>query len=183
MNGMRRYFGGGAGNSPSEPISPSPPSTTSPLVFSSKPSWPPSPPPDSSARASFEGSPPVTSALSLRKDKKPSLPPSDEGNGSLPTTRFSNGYTSRTNSTPQSPVAGPSSPRIPPLPSRVSQLSRKSTGPETKRSSQMLNIRDDLLISLLASEAIVDSRGFEILSAEEVEELKQVRLSMIHPYS
>lgn len=61
------------------------------------------------------------------------------------------------------------------MPSRVSQLSRKSAGAESKRSSQMLNIRDDLLMSLLASEAIVDSRGFEILSAEEVEELKKVR--------
>lgn len=38
----------------------------------------------------------------------------------------------------------------------------------------MLDIRDDLLMSLLASEAIVDSRGCEILSAEEVEELKKV---------
>lgn len=37
----------------------------------------------------------------------------------------------------------------------------------------MLNIRDDLLIDLLASEAIVDSRGCQILSAEEVEELKK----------
>lgn len=30
-------------------------------------------------------------------------------------------------------------------------------------------------MSLLASEAIVDSRGFEVLNAEEVEELKKVR--------
>jgi Up-regulated During Septation len=38
----------------------------------------------------------------------------------------------------------------------------------------LVNTRDDLLMSLLASEAVVDSRGFEILSAEEVEELKRV---------
>lgn len=44
----------------------------------------------------------------------------------------------------------------------------------------MLNIRDDLLISLLASEAIVDSRGYEILSAEEVEELKKVCSAVVH---
>ncbi|OJT12561.1 hypothetical protein TRAPUB_10885 [Trametes pubescens] len=37
----------------------------------------------------------------------------------------------------------------------------------------MLSSKDDLLMSLLASEAIVDSRGFEVLSAEEVEELKK----------
>lgn len=30
-------------------------------------------------------------------------------------------------------------------------------------------------MSLLASEAIVDSRGYDVLSAEEVEELKKVR--------
>lgn len=40
----------------------------------------------------------------------------------------------------------------------------------------MLSSKDDLLMSLLASEAIVDSRGFEVLNAEEVEELKKVRL-------
>ncbi|KAI0089192.1 Up-regulated during septation-domain-containing protein [Irpex rosettiformis] len=174
MNGMRRYFGGGSGSSPPESMAQSPPPTTSPLVFSSKPSWPPSPPPDSSPRTgSFDTSPPITPALFVRKEKKSSFPPNDEANNFFPTSRSSNGYTSRTGSTPQSPVAGPSSPRIPPLPSRVSQLSRKSVGSETKRSSQMLNIRDDLLMSLLASEAIVDSRAFEILSAEEVEELKK----------
>ncbi|KAI0796236.1 Up-regulated during septation-domain-containing protein [Irpex lacteus] len=172
MNGVRRYFGGGTGNSPPDSMTPSPPPSTSSLVFSAKPSWPPSPPPESSSRDSFE-SPPVTAALSFRKDKKLSLPPSDDGSSSFSASRSSNGYLSRSGSTPQSPVAGPSSPRVPPLPSRVSQLSRKSTGSEQKRSSQMLNIRDDLLISLLASEAIVDSRGYEILSAEEVEELKK----------
>lgn len=39
----------------------------------------------------------------------------------------------------------------------------------------MSNVRDDLLTSLLASEAIVDSRGYDVLSAEEVDELKRVR--------
>ncbi|KAJ7621801.1 Up-regulated during septation-domain-containing protein [Mycena polygramma] len=36
-----------------------------------------------------------------------------------------------------------------------------------------MNIRDELLISLLASEAVVDSRDFEILSSEEVDALKK----------
>jgi Up-regulated During Septation len=40
---------------------------------------------------------------------------------------------------------------------------------------QQANTRDALLLSLLSSEAIVDSRGYEILGAEEVEELKKVR--------
>ena len=38
----------------------------------------------------------------------------------------------------------------------------------------MGSVRDDLLLSLLASEAIVDSRGYQVLGAEEVEELKKV---------
>jgi hypothetical protein len=38
-----------------------------------------------------------------------------------------------------------------------------------------MNTRDELLISLLASEAVVDSRDFEILSSEEVDDLKKVR--------
>lgn len=33
-----------------------------------------------------------------------------------------------------------------------------------------------MLMSLLSSEAVVDSRDFQILSAEEVDELKRVRL-------
>lgn len=60
------------------------------------------------------------------------------------------------------------------MPIRVAELARKPVDGE-KRMSAMLNTKDDLLMSLLASEAIVDSRGFEILSAEEVEELKKVR--------
>lgn len=39
---------------------------------------------------------------------------------------------------------------------------------------QLANTRDVLLFSLLSSEALVDSRGYEILNAEEVEELKKV---------
>lgn len=47
---------------------------------------------------------------------------------------------------------------------------------ELKSASGVYSTRDDLLMSLLASEAIVDSRSCEILSAEEVEELKKVSL-------
>lgn len=44
---------------------------------------------------------------------------------------------------------------------------------EWKRSSTLLDLRDELLVSLLASEAAIDSRDFEILSSEEVEDLKK----------
>lgn len=39
-----------------------------------------------------------------------------------------------------------------------------------------VHTKDELLMSLLASEAMVDSRSAEILSAEQVEELKKVRV-------
>jgi hypothetical protein len=47
--------------------------------------------------------------------------------------------------------------------------------PDWKRSSTLLNTRDELIISLLASEAMVDSREYDILTSEEVEELKKAR--------
>lgn len=48
--------------------------------------------------------------------------------------------------------------------------------PPVDRSSGFFGTRDELLMSLLSSEAVVDSRGYEVLSAEEVEELKKVCL-------
>ena len=60
--------------------------------------------------------------------------------------------------------------------SRFSTRKSTSTDPGWKRLSGALNTRDELLMSLMASEAVIDSRDFEILSAEEVEELKKVRL-------
>jgi hypothetical protein len=43
---------------------------------------------------------------------------------------------------------------------------------------QQVNTRDAMLLSLLSSEAMVDSRGYEVLSAEVVEELKKVRFAI-----
>lgn len=54
--------------------------------------------------------------------------------------------------------------------------------PTVKRESVQLNTRDELLMSLLTSEAVVDSRSFEILSAEETEELKKVRNPVVANY-
>lgn len=48
--------------------------------------------------------------------------------------------------------------------------------PPVDRSSGFFGTRDELLMSLLSSEAVVDSRGYEVLSAEDVEELKKVCL-------
>lgn len=131
----------------------------------------------------------TTAALFLRKDRQKPLPSASEDTQGIASfhspqsSRESNGVGSpaRSQASVQmsSPVAGPSSPR--PLPSRVSELSRKLverpgvTTLDLKRNSEMGSTRDDLLIDLLASEAIVDSRGCEILTSEEVEELKKVR--------
>ncbi|RXW25451.1 hypothetical protein EST38_g419 [Candolleomyces aberdarensis] len=58
-------------------------------------------------------------------------------------------------------------------------LSRKSTDQSTesawivKQNSTMSQTRDELLMSLMASEAVVDSREYSVLSTEEVEELKK----------
>ena len=152
MNGVRRFLGGGS-NTPS--------SQNIPL-----PSTPPSVP-----NGLPDESPKTTAGLNFRKARTAvSRQSDDDGNSSFQSSRNS-GESGRTSTQPSSPVAGPSSPRIP-LPMRVAELS----GNGGVRTSMVLSSKDDLLMSLLASEAIVDSRGFDILSAEEVEDLKKVRL-------
>ncbi|KAH9912391.1 Up-regulated during septation-domain-containing protein [Fomitopsis serialis] len=199
MNGVRRFLAGG-GTPPTAqqfPVSPStpPPGPTlespfqspAPLAVPPKPTWPPSPvqsPTDSSPPDPVDSPKTTTAGLFFRKDRQRPLPTAstfDEGvvgNGSFhspQSSRESNGISPpRSNGSSgqlSSPGAGPSSPR--PLPTRVSELSRKPVAMELRPTSMVYNARDDLLISLLASEAIVDSRGCEILSAEEVEELKK----------
>ncbi|EJF62289.1 hypothetical protein DICSQDRAFT_180160 [Dichomitus squalens LYAD-421 SS1] len=181
MNGVRRFLAGGtAASTPPTATSPLPPSTpppTNPLNLPSKPSWPPtsSPPQNGAALADGLNS---TPALFFRKDRSRTTngaggsakSDEDTGNSSFQSSRDSVG-SGRTSTQPSSPVAGPSSPRMP-IPIRVAELSRKPVDGE-KRNSVVFSSKDDLLLSLLASEAIVDSRGFDILSAEEVEELKK----------
>ncbi|KZT71513.1 hypothetical protein DAEQUDRAFT_665939 [Daedalea quercina L-15889] len=203
MNGVRRFLvGGGTPTTPTGQQSPVSPSTSppaaalqspfqsrAPLAVPAKTSWPPS---DSPPQSPTESSPPnpmdspktTTAALFFRKDRQRPLPTAsttDEGvvgNGSFhspQSSRGSNGISpARSNGSfglLSSPGAGPSSPRL--LPSRVSELTRKPVAVEARPTLVVYNAKDDLLISLLASEAIVDSRGCEILSAEEVDELKK----------
>lgn len=148
MNGVRRFLVGGT-----QP--PSPPSTTPPPPPStSKPSWPPN-------TIDLNSTP----ALVLRKQQK--KPPEDFHNpssSSSPPSQSSSSSPMRKSKT-GSPVPGLASPWTPPN----SSLPRSQT-----RGSELLNIRDELLMSLLTSEAVVDSRDFEILSAEAIEELKKV---------
>lgn len=68
-------------------------------------------------------------------------------------------------------IAGPSRP----LPDRVAELAKKPVNLFGRgRGSEPIDTRDELLMSLLTSEAMLDSKEFTILNAEEVEELKRV---------
>ncbi|KAF9057851.1 Up-regulated during septation-domain-containing protein [Panaeolus papilionaceus] len=73
--------------------------------------------------------------------------------------------------------AGPSTPpRSLPNSGQSRYSARKSVNPDSapwKRTSGPLNTRDELIMSLMASEAVIDSRDYDILSTEEVEELKK----------
>ena len=95
---------------------------------------------------------PVTKALFIRKDRKPPPLVSDPDTSS-PTTS-----------------TAPQHRNPPPAELQETSFPRLQTN-----GIQQTNTRDALLLSLLSSEAIVESRGYEILSAEEVEELKKVR--------
>jgi nitrate reductase NapAB chaperone NapD len=46
--------------------------------------------------------------------------------------------------------------------------------PKWQVASAMLSAKDELLLELLSSEAILDSRDCEILASDQVEELKRV---------
>ncbi|TFY80514.1 hypothetical protein EWM64_g3500 [Hericium alpestre] len=145
---------------------------------------------------------PTTQGLKFRKDKQRSRPPSPEGansrqtngsgsvppvpqNRSTPTHSPSASQSSTTGRYPASAVAaralspsvaGPSSPRsaLSNLTTRKSVMNGENgNGGEWKRGSGTLSTRDELLMSLLSSEAVVDSRGYDILSAEEVDDLKK----------
>ncbi|KAG1873560.1 Up-regulated during septation-domain-containing protein [Suillus subalutaceus] len=168
MNGVRKLWGGGS------------PSTSSPTTQTPGPATPITPiSPAPSAAPSSESSPLTTTpGLFIKKNKKQSsvATVSDAGNGNdvNGSDRSASPASSRVTSPLRKPVPapipvpGPSSPRIlPPLKPRA------STASEWKRTSGLLNIRDDLLMSLLTSEAVVESRECEILSGEEVEELKK----------
>jgi hypothetical protein len=185
MNGVRRFLGGGAAQGlPSDSSSSPLASNTSPLAVTGKQSWSPSTStqkPNSRPSESPSNNPGSSAqGLVIRKDKQKPLPPStsQDAGDSVPSGRSGTSissfkYPSR-NQTTSSPKRPPGS-----IPNSTNTGStrgphRKLSTQSDKRTSGLLNNRDELLMSLLASEAVVDSRDFEILSAEEVEELKTV---------
>ncbi|KAK2465994.1 hypothetical protein APHAL10511_001635 [Amanita phalloides] len=191
MNGVRRLLGAATGSSSSPPAALNLTDSsqhlplTSSSIFSPNtgPSWPPASlttplPRDGSITS-------VTPALVVKKDKpQPPIPAEPHGRKSSSDNLIHSRGRSSTSvlgakPNGSSPVSTPSSsPYI--GPSRL--ITRKSVPkpdpdadwkPDWKRSSTLLNTRDELLISLLASEAVVDSREYDILNSEEVEDLKK----------
>ncbi|KAF9464805.1 Up-regulated during septation-domain-containing protein [Collybia nuda] len=165
MNGVRRFLGAATGiaNDQQEQVSsqspPQLPPQSPPVIYAKPlagPSWPPPSPTQTQPAAIPVDNPKPTAALFFRKDRqrRDESPPAP----SPP----SNGRSSPT-------ASSSSSPRV--LPNRISRKSVPDS--EWKRTSVPLNTRDELLISLLASEAVVDSRGFEILPSEQVDDLKK----------
>ncbi|KAL1721714.1 Up-regulated during septation-domain-containing protein [Schizophyllum commune] len=172
MNGVRRFLGAATASPP--PASEDAP-VVPPLVPRNGPSWPPNNAgsPDSSPYTSPKMN---TAALFLRKDKQKAPPPPP-----LPNDDDSPGSSARTSGvssmmTSQGQTSATSSPSRPSMSLDKSTPIPGSSRSEWKRSSTLVNLRDELLVSLLASEAAIDSRDFEILSSEEVEDLKKEEL-------
>ncbi|KAJ7591447.1 Up-regulated during septation-domain-containing protein [Mycena floridula] len=173
-----------------EPSQPLPPPTFSPR---NGPTWPPGSP--SAAQTPMS---PASTTSSFTRKPPPPMPEEEP-----PRSSFQSGRSS--SSSDRSPPARPSV-LTPPRPSingqaspasalRTSLNGKGSPGSSTsrpaptrlitrksvvdnKRTSTAVNTRNELLISLLASEAMVDSRDFEILSSEDVEELKKEQQSL-----
>lgn len=195
---------------PPPPASPSPSPVTPPPPppASSKPSWPsqdsrPSTPTDGKststggtpglvirkerpkptqvASPTNEKTPGIASVQSPRSVSTPTSARSPLGsitsyNVTSPTRRLVPNGTSSILGSPT-----PSSSRVAPPGLAEPMTSESSASVEWKHTSGLVNIRDELLVSLLTSEAVVDSRECEILSAEEVEELKKVHAIKLPP--
>ncbi|GLB34140.1 putative protein up-regulated during septation [Lyophyllum shimeji] len=169
MNGVRRLLGAATASSSSSPPKatvdppPTPPSFTAKL--SSGPSWTPQSPTTAT---------PPTPALNLKKDPSrrrfESPPPADgepvRNSTSDQTFRQSIGSSSSTSSS-----RGPPNRRKPVPHSQFLPDADCKRSSNASSSSGTTTTRDELLLSLLASQAVVDSRDFEILSAEQIDDL------------
>ncbi|KAI6135194.1 Up-regulated during septation-domain-containing protein [Pisolithus thermaeus] len=181
MNGVRRLWGGGR-TSPATPqpqfpateaaLPPTPPATASESLWSPQVSR--------SASPAVDEPPATTAGLTIRKTKQAPISSSIRESTSTSSPSSVHSHTrsteSRALSSPPrkssggSRLAGPSHHYA----ATPDSLPASTTNePRRKRTSEHVDIRDELLMSLLTSEAIVDSRDCEILGAEEVEELKE----------
>ncbi|KAJ7437079.1 Up-regulated during septation-domain-containing protein [Mycena galericulata] len=152
--GVRRFLASATGTTSPPPSEPQP-------LKPGAPTWPPQAPAASPTST-------TTSPLFLRKDKQEE-PEAPRSPARVQRPLLSGSPRTVANGLPQTPSPTKQLPsplsRVAPPPTRLS-TSRTATQPP-------LNTRDELLISLLASEAVVDSRDFEILSSEEVDDLKK----------
>ncbi|KAF8076740.1 Up-regulated during septation-domain-containing protein [Lyophyllum atratum] len=172
MNGVRRFLGAATASTSSSPPSATVDPPTAPLSFSAKaingPSWPPSSPTTAT---------PPTPPLSFKKEpsrQRFDSPPPPDGEQTRTSTSDSNFRQSAGSS------SSPSSSRVPPNRLTLRKTVAHSQSPpdaDWKRSSAAssssgtANTRDELLLSLLASQAVVDSREFEILGSEQIDDL------------
>ncbi|KAI6034595.1 Up-regulated during septation-domain-containing protein [Pisolithus microcarpus] len=182
MNGVRRLWGGGrtspATLQPQFPATETPLPPTPPAAFAES-SWSPQIS-RSASPVGLDELPLTTTGLTIRKTKQAPISSIVEGSTSTSSPSSVHSHIrsteSRALSSPPrksfggSRLAGPSYPYATPP---GSLLSSTTNEPGRKRTSEHVDIRDELLMSLLTSEAIVDSRDCEILGAEEVEELKE----------
>ncbi|KAG8691004.1 hypothetical protein FRC09_011755, partial [Ceratobasidium sp. 395] len=188
MNGIaRRLLGGGLGSSskdapvptPTPPPANEPPPQVAPLAIgggkSGSGSWPTPASMLASARSmtgrSEDASPVAVNQPGGVVDdstirQRPTRTSSMKGSASV--------VTSPTAMSPppvlRAPVPAGSGPR--PVVNTKNVIPKNRTGTPVA-SNGAVNTKDELLLSLLASEAVVDSRDAEILSAEQVEELKK----------
>lgn len=135
------------------------------------------------ASTSAARSVPISSRLSRPRQSPPSSP-SRQGVPGSPSS--SSSYDPAT-APLRSRSAGQSRP--PPIARKpLNQSKAYSTPSRSPRSAygsraDHVNTRDELLMMLLSSQAVMDSREFEILTSEEVDELKTVRIAKSHRYS
>lgn len=155
MNGVRRFLSGSTAGP--DPPQHTPVAQISPLSLNNKPSWPPTDN-DQETNALTESPVNTTSPLSLKRDRPR---PQDEDQH-LPSSSRADSV--RTTSPPR----------------RAARIAHPNATPLTvdhRNGEDGYSTRDELLLSLLASEAVVECQGHEILSSEQVEELKKVRSS------
>ncbi|PVF93720.1 hypothetical protein CPB86DRAFT_714806 [Serendipita vermifera] len=181
MNNVRRLFGGASGSTTTaveQPITPYDTSTGTNWVpqanqgfsgFSGQPIAPPKsnrtpspPPPVPKLALKQQLSGPTD--FPKRQNSNP-LSPEDNRAPSRRTNSTSSGHSHSPSTTSRKGALGHSK--------ALSSLSRTRINGAGSPPIPLPNAKDELIIELLASEAVVDSREFEILDAEKVEEFKK----------
>ncbi|KAH7102962.1 Up-regulated during septation-domain-containing protein [Auriculariales sp. MPI-PUGE-AT-0066] len=191
MNGVRRLAVVAA---PVDKGVPAPIDTTMPLYSSNqRPNWPPMTPGDGSFSPNIQSSiyspmsplsprspdmtpaglkilprvPPPPIPYDLMQDEPPLPPPTTMPLNGRATAPLKIASSSRAAAPPERPplkTNGPTGPRLTPPWSQTSSPVRLFS---------TLDTRDEMVISLLASDAAIDSRDMQVLSFDEVEELKK----------